>query len=155
LFSQLQSVPTEQKLASKLWEESVSFLAAGLKYWRRLGLSITPKMHTLEDHVLLKMQIEKGLWNKDEEFVERAHQIKNVTKNSMRDAARRYSYMSRWERACSTAEIKKLQVQVAAKRKRKMMPRQDSKTKKMKLERDHNRSNALLESGNLDADISL
>jgi len=29
----------------------------------------------LEDHILVKLQVEKGLWNKDEEFVEWDHQM--------------------------------------------------------------------------------
>jgi len=159
LFSRLRSMPTEQKSATEMRQESASFLEAGLKYWRALGLSITPKIHMLEDHVLLKLQAENGLWNKDEEFVERAHQMglkyKKITKNSMSDAARRYSYMSRWERARSTAEIKRLQIRAATNRKRNMKPNLDSKTKKMKLERDHNRSSALLESHNLDEEEQL
>jgi len=142
-----------------MWQELASFLEAGLKYWRALGLSITPKIHMLEDHVLSKLQAENGLWNKDEEFVERAHQMglkyKKITKNSMSDAARHYSYMSRWERAHSTAEIKRLQIRAATNRKRNMKPNLDSKTKKMKLERDHNHSSALLESHNLDEEEQL
>jgi len=63
-------MPTEQKSATEMRQESASFLEAGLKYWRALGLSITPKIHMLEDHVLSKLQAENGLWNKDEEFVE-------------------------------------------------------------------------------------
>jgi len=71
----LRSTPSEQKPATELLSEAAAFLEAGLKYWRILGLSITPKIHMLEDHVLVKMQVEKGLWNKDKEYVEQAHQM--------------------------------------------------------------------------------
>jgi len=69
LFSRLQSAPTEENPASKMWKEAASFLVASLKYWHLLGLSITPKIHMLEDHILFKLKFEKGLWNKDEEFI--------------------------------------------------------------------------------------
>ncbi len=70
LFSCLRSTPNNQKTAAGLVSDASDFLKAGLDYWRYLGLSIMPKVHLLEDHVLLKMVIENGLWNKDEEFVE-------------------------------------------------------------------------------------
>ena len=70
LFSRLRSAPSQEKSEIELSHEVAAFLKARLKYWRILGLSITPKIHILEDHVLVKLQAEKGLWNKDEEFVE-------------------------------------------------------------------------------------
>jgi len=133
LFNRLRSTPSEQKPATELLSKAAAFLEAGLKYWHILGLSITPKIHMLEDHVLVKLQVEKGLWNKDEEFVEWAHQMglkyNRLTKASMRDAIHRYTYMSKWERARSDAEIKRLQNQTTANRKRNMKPNPDTKAK--------------------------
>jgi len=68
----------------------------------------------------------------------------------MRDAIRRYTYMSKWERARGAAEIKRLQNQTTTNRKRNMKPNPDTKAKKKKLERNQNRSFVLLESRNLD-----
>jgi len=50
LFSRLRSTPSEQKPATELLSKAAAFLEAGLKYWRILGLSITPKIHMLEPH---------------------------------------------------------------------------------------------------------
>ena len=51
----------------------------------------------------------------------------------MRDAIHRYTYMSKWERARSDAEIKRLQNQTTANRKRNMKPNPDTKAKKRNL----------------------
>jgi len=154
LFSRLRTTPADQEMADKMVTEASDFLKAGLSYWRILGLSITPKVHLLEDHVLLRMVIENGLWNKDEEFIKRAHQkglkYNKVTRNSMRDAARRYTYMSRWDRACSMAKVQQLQRQTNSKRKRTIEPKLESKAKRMKTERDFNRAIALDEYTKLD-----
>jgi len=70
LFNCLQSTPNDQKTAAKLVSDASDFLKAGLDYWHYLSLSIMPNVHLLEDHDLLKMVIENGLWNKDEEFIQ-------------------------------------------------------------------------------------
>jgi len=67
LFSCLWSTPVDQEMANKMVVEAASYLQAGLAYWHFLGLSVMPKVHLLEDHVLLQMIIENWLWNKDEE----------------------------------------------------------------------------------------
>ena len=50
------------------------FLRLVSKSWRLLGLSISPKMHLLEDHVIDFVQHENGLSHHDEEFMEQTHQ---------------------------------------------------------------------------------
>jgi len=118
-----------------------------------------PNVHLLEDHDLLKMVIENGLWNKDEEFIQWANQkglkYKKITKHSMRDATSRYSYMSRWERARNTVDIRKYQAQTILSRKRKMGPKAESKSTKMKTEWDFNRATALHECAELDMENKL
>ena len=55
--------------------QAEEFLRAAMQSWRDLGMSVTPKLHLLEDHAMIYMRKYGGLADFDEEFVERAHQI--------------------------------------------------------------------------------
>jgi len=58
--------------------------------WQALKMSITPKLHLLEDHLVNMMDMYGGLHDYDEEFVELAHQkglkYNRMIKGSMQDA---------------------------------------------------------------------
>jgi len=66
-------------------------------------MSVTPKLHLLEDHLLDVLEHIKTLEYFDEEFVERAHQkglkYNRITKGMSRNPLKKYSYMVRWELA--------------------------------------------------------
>ena len=87
-----------------------------------LGLSVTPKLHLLEDHVIDFIISLGGLARFDEEFVERCHQAgqrdNQRQKRSMRDAARKFIHFSRWEEAAANPRIWEIRKEVDAKRKR-------------------------------------
>jgi len=73
----------------------------------------------------------------------------------MRDATSQYSYMSRWERAWNTVDIRKYQAQTILSRKRKMEPKAESKSANMKTERAFNQATALHECAELDMENKL
>ncbi len=122
-----------------------SFLVAALKCWRALKMSVTPKLHLLEDHLVDAMDMYGHLDNYDEEFVERAHQkglkYNRMIKGSMRDAGRQYTYLARWEHARSKFQYEQIRVKVEECRKRKIIDSDDTTTmqqkkKQKKKERD-------------------
>ena len=56
-------------------EETHKGISMGLKMWRDLGMSVTPKLHVLEDHLLSQLSLFKGLGDCSEDFVEQVHQV--------------------------------------------------------------------------------
>lgn len=75
-----------------------------LSLWHQLGLSVTPKLHVLEDHAI-EFIVELGdLTLYDEQFVERSHQKgKKDNKHTMgaaRDAERKFRFFARREESC-------------------------------------------------------
>jgi len=91
------------------------FLDTAMKCWQRLNMSITPKLHLLEDHLLDVLEHIKMLEYFDEEFVERAHQkglkYNRITKGMSRNPLKKYSYMVRWELARSQSALEQSQNQ--------------------------------------------
>ena len=68
-----QKLPMTEILKA-LFDEAKDFRKTALEDWRILGLSVTPKVHLLEDHCIDTMIKYGYLEDFDEEFVERAHQ---------------------------------------------------------------------------------
>ncbi len=84
-------------------ERAKKYLAAAMQSWRDLELSVTPKLHLLEDHTIDFMRKYGGLADFDEELVERCHQV-GVRSNaqsrySARHLKQKYLNFSRWEQA--------------------------------------------------------
>jgi len=84
--------------------------------WRLLGLSISPKVHLLEDHVIDFLQCENGLLHHDEEFVECAHQkglkFNQMTWRNMCDAISHYKFLSRVNCTANNYDIMKIQANI-------------------------------------------
>ena len=49
--------------------EAGSFFAASMKTWRKLGLSVTQKSHTFEDHIIEYIQALNSLGDNNEAFI--------------------------------------------------------------------------------------
>jgi len=84
------------------------FLDTTLQCWQHLNMSVTPKLHLLEDHLLDILQ-HILLEYFDEEFVERAHQkglkYNRIMKGMSHNPLKKYSYMVRWELAWSQSAL--------------------------------------------------
>ncbi len=85
------------------------YLNAALACSWHLNISIKPKLHILEDHLLEVIAHVKTLEYFDEEFVERAHQkglkYNQITKGMNCDPCRMYNYMVWWEMACAQSAL--------------------------------------------------
>jgi len=130
------------------------FLKAALQSWRLLGLSISPKVHLLEDHVIDFVQREGGLSHHDEEFVERAHQkglkFNQMTRRNMRDAVSRYKFLSRVDYTTNKYDIAKIQGNIKDRRKRDLSGNRQTKKQKCKVEREESRATGVMEVDVLD-----
>jgi len=112
----------------------------GLKMWRDLGMSVTPKLHVLEDHLLSQLSIFIGLGDYSEDFVEQAHQV------GIREEARTFAIKDRKrvaeihchnEHKRSLPAIKNIQAAVAEKSSRtRKQPRPLTSKKQQKEERE-------------------
>ncbi len=59
----------------EIWKQKVkSFLDAALRCWRALKMSVTPKSHLLEDHLVDMLDMYGRLEHYDKEFVKQVHQ---------------------------------------------------------------------------------
>jgi len=110
LFSLLREKDSTLNVTEKN-EQLAKFLDAAILCWRRLNMSVTPKLHILEDHLLDVIAHIETLQYFDEEFVERAHQkglkYNRITKGMSRNPFRKYNYMARWERARSESALQR------------------------------------------------
>jgi hypothetical protein len=63
------------------------FIDTAMKLWRGFGNSITPKVHTIEDHLVEQVRRLKGIGDLGEDFIEKYHQDGKInhsrTKNSL------------------------------------------------------------------------
>jgi hypothetical protein len=50
------------------------FISDGMKLWRGLKLSVSPKPHAIEDHLCDQIQIFSGIGDLTEDFIEQSHQ---------------------------------------------------------------------------------
>lgn len=107
----------------------------GLELWRLLGLSVTPKVHLLEDHYL-EFAYDNADWlfglrQFDEQFVERFHQHGKKAdqwgKSSARNVEKKFDWYSRWVQAETHPDVVKELKRVAEARKRKR-PHPDSES---------------------------
>ena len=73
VFSNLHTAVGE--LSESKEEETCKGIALGLKMWRDLDMSVSPKLHVLEDHLFNQLSSFKGLGDYSKDFVEQAHQI--------------------------------------------------------------------------------
>jgi len=161
VFSVVRSKNHEGSMET--WKQKVkSFLVAALKCWRALKMSVTPKLHLLEDHLVDMLDMYGGLEDYDEEFVERAHQkglkYNRMIKGCMRDATRRYTYLSRWEHARSKFKYEQIRDKIQESRKKKSNEndmKKQRKSKKLKQERDEARELGLEENKDERLDFDL
>jgi hypothetical protein len=116
-----------------------------LLLWRALGLSVTVKLHIIEDHVMDYLNKVKGIGDLTEDEGERAHQIgkgnEHRSKNASDNATKANSH-ARWESMQKREEVieRKKIVEQAVKRKSSSELR-GAKAKKSKEERDEGRVN--------------
>ena len=69
--------------------------------WRSSGMSVTPKAHTIEKHLLPFLRRFRGLGNHDEKFIERAHQagIANEKRAAnTKEFDKKAMYFALWDR---------------------------------------------------------
>ena len=65
-FSCLRQVdPNHERI-----RDSGDFVYSSMKTWRNIGISVTPKAHTFEDHTIESMQALNGMGDKTEYFIE-------------------------------------------------------------------------------------
>ncbi len=151
LYSRLRSGSIDD---DGFMDDIEGFLKAALKSWRLLGLSISPKVHLLEDHVIDFVQRENGLSHHDEEFVERAHQkglkFNQITRRNMRDAISRYKFLSRVDYTANKYDIAKIQANIKDRRKRDLSGDRQTKKQKYKMEREESRAAGVMEVDVLD-----
>jgi hypothetical protein len=103
------------------------YLQRFLELWRHLGLSVTPKLHCLEDHVIYFFRKYCGFCDLGEDSGEQAHQLEarsDKRLSAVRDFAKR-------EKSKSKQEVMQSQPQVQAK--------QEEMMRKGRLKEDDNR----------------
>jgi hypothetical protein len=79
---------------------------------RALQMSVTPKAHACESHAIAQMEEEGGLGDYDEDFVERWHQEgkrNDVRTRAMRERAKRFISISKWEQMNRNPEVVSIQ----------------------------------------------
>ena len=115
-FSVLQETATkgmsESELKTKL-TLAERYVTGAMQLWRSLQMSVTPKAHACEAHATKKKI------RTTEEWVERLHQEHlrdKVRVRSMRDKAKRFSHISRWEQANRSPKIKQLVIDIHQRR---------------------------------------
>ncbi len=74
LFSVLRSRSTTFHSIEQRVDKVKRFLDAALKCWRQLKMTITPKLHLLEDHITDFVRDLEQIKDYHEEFVEQVHQ---------------------------------------------------------------------------------
>jgi len=121
LFSLLRDKESQLNINEKT-VQLAKFLDAAMLCWCRLNISITPKLHIVEDHLLDVIAHIETLQYFDEEFVERAHQkglkYNRITKGMTRNPIRKYNYMVRWEMARSQSVLERSKKRLSLKSKR-------------------------------------
>jgi hypothetical protein len=103
-------------------EETNKGIALGLKMWRDLDMSVSPKLHVLEDHLYSQLSLFKGLGDYSEDFVEQAHQVgmrEEARTFAMKDRNRIAEIHCRNEHKRSLPAVKNIQAAVAEKSSRK------------------------------------
>jgi hypothetical protein len=97
-FSRLRLA--KEDYTSDTVEEARTFIGNGMQLLRALQMSVTPKAHACETHACAQMELERGMGDYDEEFVERWHQEgkrNDVRTRMMRERATAFVYISKWE----------------------------------------------------------
>jgi len=101
LFSVLRSRSTTFGSVEQRVNKVKKFLDAALKCWRRLKMTITPKLHLLEDHITDFVRDLDRIEDYHEEFVEQIHQtdLKLDKLVKIRDTNKRFVAKSELEHA--------------------------------------------------------
>jgi hypothetical protein len=115
--------------------------------WRGLGISVTIKLHIIEDHIVDHLLDKKGFGDLTEDEGERAHQTGNsqeARSKNMKDSAVKATSHARWEAMSKNAQVRQRNVDVteSVKRKRRLNGKEDN-AKKHKAERDSSRAHLL------------
>jgi hypothetical protein len=103
-------------------EETYKGIALALKMWRDFDMSVSPKLHVLEDHLYSQLSLFKGLGDYSEDFVEQAHQVgirEEARTFAMKDRNRIAEIHCRNEHKRSLPSVKNIQAAVAEKSSRK------------------------------------
>ncbi len=91
------------------------FVQEGLRLWRGLDLSITPKVHAIEDHLCDQMLLFKGIGDLGEDFVEQSHQDGIKDHRRLKNPASHIisaEWQSKWEHVRKHPKVLRVQRQV-------------------------------------------
>jgi hypothetical protein len=118
-----------------------------LALWRALGLSVTTKIHIIEDHVIEYLVRLKGFGDLCEDEGERGHQMGAQNENrskALRDHTEKAKAHAQWECMNKNEDVqkRKMDVQKAVARKRNLNVGVEN-AKKRKMERDGKRNQLL------------
>jgi len=105
----------------------VEYIKQALVLWRRLKLSVTPKIHVLEDHLVEQLVKEenglilRGIGEFTEDFVEQAHQFGNRDEGrtrGLKDHAAKARSHSYWEHKSlnPAVQVKHFEVEIKSRR---------------------------------------
>jgi hypothetical protein len=119
-----------------------------LAFWRYVGLSVTPKMHCLEDHVVPYMEKYGGFGDMGEDEGERGHQVGHGNEDrsrNLRNHTAKASAHAEWEAMVKNEDVRARVLSVAEKAKRVMKKRDGEETyvQRNKRMRDVGRLNLL------------
>jgi hypothetical protein len=130
-----------------------------LALWRFLGMSVTPKLHAIEDHLLEYLTRFGGIGDIGEDEGERGHQIGAMHEGrsrALRDNKAKATAHASWESMMKNEKVQEQmkQVKVEAKRNMKKPPPTETNAQIRKRERDEGRESLLdygLVNGKLDS----
>ena len=122
-----------------------------LALWRFLGMSVTPKLHAIEDHLLEYLRRFGGIGDIGEDEGERGHQLGAMNEGrykALRDNKAKATAHASWGSMMKNEKVKEQvkQVKVDAKRNIKKSPPTESNAQIRKRERDEGRE-SLLDNG--------
>jgi hypothetical protein len=130
-----------------------------LALWRYMGMSVTPKLHAIEDHLLEYLTRFGGIGDIGEDEGERGHQLGAMNEGrskALRDNTAKATAHASWESMMKNEKVREQmnQVKVEAKRNMKKPPNTETNAQIKKRQRDEGRESLLenaLVNGKLDS----
>ena len=109
---------------------------------RALKISLGPKFHSVEDHLIWQLQLYKGFLELREDWVERLHQIglkDNKRSQRLRDREKKFAAHSKWEELSNHMSVKKVQLEVNNASKRNLTTKRPAGSSKTEVEKKRKR----------------
>jgi hypothetical protein len=134
-------------LTPEMTQQAIIHKNQAVSLWRALGLSVSVKLHIIEDHLIDMLVALQGFGDLTEDEGERGHQIgalHEYRSRNMKDVATKARAHSRWEQMDKNEGVKKrkLEIQETVKRKRSLNVKEENSKKKRK-ERSEKRGSLL------------